>query len=40
MANFEQNTEGLNGALEEIKKIPDNVFSNILSDEQKMTVIY
>ena len=39
MGIFEQNTEGLFGALEEIKRIPDNVFSDILSDEQKMNTI-
>ena len=39
MEIFEQNTEGLFGALEEIKRIPDNVFSDILSDEQKMNTI-
>ena len=39
MEIFEQNTEGLFGALEEIKKIPDDVFSDILSNEQKMNTI-
>lgn len=39
MEIFEQNTEGLFGALEEIKRIPDDVFSDILSDEQKMNTI-
>ena len=38
-AAFEQNSEGLFGALEEIKKIPDGVFSDILTDEQKMHAI-
>lgn len=39
MAVYEQNSDGLNKALDVIKGVPDAVFSDILNDDQKMTAI-
>lgn len=39
MAIFSQNNDGLLGALEIIKGVPDAAFTDILNDEQRMTAI-